>query len=64
MDLGQRYHVLAFKALSCPHTFLIGCFESKLCKVLDQSYEDILWIVLFESDMRVHDFGVRGCYTA
>lgn len=63
MDLSQRYYVLAFEALSCPYTFLVSCFEPKLSKVLDKSNEDILWIVLLESDMRINHFGVRRCYT-
>lgn len=54
MNLGQRNHIFAFKALTGPDTLLVVLPQPQLTEVFDQGNEDVLRIVFLEGKMGVH----------
>lgn len=53
MDFSQRNHIFALETLSCAHTCLIGLPHASLVKVLDERYEDVFGVVLFEGSVGI-----------
>jgi hypothetical protein len=64
VDLRKGNDVLTLEALAGSHTLLVGRLESPFSQMLDEGDEDILWVVLFEGDVRVGGalglFSLRG----
>lgn len=51
VDLSQRDHVFALKALPCAHTRLILAPQAHLAEMLDQRDENVLWVVLLKGQV-------------
>lgn len=64
MDLGKGNDILTLEALAGSYALLVGRLESPFSQMLDEGDEDILWVVLFEGDIRVGAalglFSLRG----
>jgi hypothetical protein len=55
MNFSQRNYVFTLETLSSSDTLFVRLFQASLIEMLDEWYEDIFRIVLFEGDVRVRE---------